>query len=257
MTRRPQQDDPVPGPVYLRIARDLRERIVTGQLGPGDQLPTEQELVEAYGTASRYPARQAIAQLVGEGLVITKRPQGSFVRSRQRLVYRPQEEFEPAPSADMDRFLGRLTAEGRTPTQTIEVSVAKPPPRLIAERLQADAAALRRRTRSIDGEPYHTNDSYFPLDLVRDSEIMLPVDIARGARQVLAELGAEEQWAVDEIVGRMPTYEETSRLELPPASPVIEHICTAYDRGGRPVRCTWNVLAADRHTVTYERRRPE
>lgn len=257
MTRPPRHDAQVVGPVYQRIAADLRERIRSGQLGPGDQLPTEQELVEHH-TASRYTVRQAVAQLVSEGLVVARRPHGVFVRSWHRLIYRPQEEFEPAPSEEMDRFLGRLKAEGREPTQTIEVSQVQPPP-VVADRLRTGdrAAVLRRRTRSIDGEPYHTNDSYFPLDLVTGSEIMLPMDIARGARQVLAERGAEEQRTTHEFVGRMPTFEESNRLELPPGSSVVEHICTGYTAAGDPVRCALSVLVGDRHTIVFELRRPE
>lgn len=246
----------MPVPIYLRIARDLREQIDKGNYAAGDRLPTEENLCESY-SATRYPVRQALQTLAGEGLVEARRPAGWFVRNRLRLIYRPQEEFEPAPSAEMDRFLGRLTAEGRKPTQTIEVAIEQPP-RTIAQRLGTGEqhVVLRRRTRSIDGEPYNTNDSYFPLALVEGSPIMLPVDIARGTRQVLAELGAEEVRAIDEIVSRMPTHIESQRLDLPTGSPVIEHICTAYDRSDRAVRCTLNVLAGDRHRITYERQRP-
>ncbi|MEJ2863070.1 hypothetical protein [Actinomycetospora flava] len=40
---------------------------------------------------------------------------------------------------------------------------------------------------------------------MQGSEIMHPADIGRGANQVLAELGAEQTHAVDEIEVRMPT----------------------------------------------------
>ena len=38
-------------PMYRRIAEDLREQIESGRLGPGQQLPTEPELREHYGSS--------------------------------------------------------------------------------------------------------------------------------------------------------------------------------------------------------------
>lgn len=243
-------------PAYQRIADDLRDRINAGEFGPGDQLPTQDELIEQTG-AARGTIIKAIDLLVHEGLVIARRPLGVFVRDRRRMIYRPQAEFRPAPSPEMDRFMAELVGEGREPSQSIDVTVV-PPPRDVADRLRTTdpVVVLRRRTRSIDGELFNINDSYYPRDLVDGSEIMLPFDIARGASQVLTELGAEQVHAIDEIYVRMPTPDETHRLDLGPGTPVAVHICTGYAAGDRPVRCTVNVLPGDRHTIVFERHRP-
>lgn len=243
--------------MFRRIADDLRARIESGELGPGQQLPTQLELVDQYEVA-RMTVRQALNELVNEGLVISRRPQGLFVRDRKRMAYRPQSEFHRPPSDVMDRFMAAITQEGRTPSQTIDVALSKPPTE-VQQRLNIDPDAtvvVRRRTRSIDGEPFNINDSYYPLDIVANSDIMSPSDIARGASEVLSELGHTQVRAIDEIYVRAPRPEEVSRLDLAPGTPVALHICTGYTADDRPVRCVLNVLPGDRHVIIYERLRP-
>lgn len=244
-------------PVYRRIAAQLRERIESGAYGPSDQLPSEKDLMVEFEIA-RGTAREAVNLLVQEGLVTTRQGRGAFVRRRRPMVLRPQAEFEPAPSEEMDRFMAQITAEGRAPAQTIAVEIITPP-LYVAEKLGStdDVVVVRRRTRSIDGEPYNINDSYFPAELVDGSEIMRPVDITRGANQVLAELDAEQVRVIDEWHFRQPTPDEARRLELLPGTAVGVCWATGYDATGRAVRCVYNVLPGDRHVVVYERRRSE
>src|SRR5258707_4350974 len=68
----------MPEPMYRQIAEDLRQKIESGELGHGDQLPTELELREQYDT-SRNTIRDAIRLLIARGLVDTRPGQGTFV----------------------------------------------------------------------------------------------------------------------------------------------------------------------------------
>lgn len=241
--------------VYQQIADDLRAEVIGGAIKPGGQLPTESALMKRYEVA-RATVRQALAQLVNEGLVLPIRPRGHFVRDRRPMRYRPQREFT---AVGVDVFLSDHQDEGREPTQDIEVAIVEPPP-LVAERLRSapeELAVVRRRLRYLDNEPFNINDSYFPLDLVTDTEIMRPADIARGANQVLAEHGHPQTRAVDEIFVRMPTPEEAHRLDLGPGTPVACHVCTGLTDNDVPVRVVVNILPGDRHIITYERTRPE
>lgn len=68
--------------MYIDIAHDLRERIASGQLRPGDDVPTEAELAERWQT-SRGPIRNALAALRAEGLVETTRGRPARVVSKK------------------------------------------------------------------------------------------------------------------------------------------------------------------------------
>ena len=65
-------------PMYRQIADDLRQKIESGAVPRGSQLPTELELREQYD-ASRNTIRDAVKWLTTRGLVETRPGQGTFV----------------------------------------------------------------------------------------------------------------------------------------------------------------------------------
>lgn len=67
-----------PQSLAAELTGRLREQIVSGTLSPGQKLPTEQELAEAW-RVSRTVVREAIAALKSEHLVITRQGVGAFV----------------------------------------------------------------------------------------------------------------------------------------------------------------------------------
>lgn len=242
---------------YRKIADDIRKQIREGALAPGDLLPTQQELSERYGVA-RMTTRQAIAELVNEGLVSGQQGKGVIVRSRQHMVYRPQAEFEPRTSSEMDRFMSALHREGRTPSQSIDVAVVSAPA-FVAKRLEVEPnsrVVVRRRVRYIDGDPFNINDTYYRFDLAINTEIMNPDDIPRGSNNVLTDFGYREVRAIDEFYIRMPDPDEVRRLALQPGTPVALHSVTGYTEKDEVTRCDLFVLPGDRHVILYERVHP-
>ncbi|WBB68270.1 winged helix-turn-helix domain-containing protein [Micromonospora sp. WMMD812] len=67
-------------PVYVQVADFLRTRIESGELAPGESLPSEARLTQEYGIG-REAVRMAISTLRSEGLVSTVRGHGTRVRS--------------------------------------------------------------------------------------------------------------------------------------------------------------------------------
>ena len=66
-------------PQYRTMAAELRALIESGELAPGDALPSESALAERYGVA-RGTVRHALAELEGAGLVESIHGKGRFVR---------------------------------------------------------------------------------------------------------------------------------------------------------------------------------
>lgn len=64
--------------IRQRVRDELRDRILTGQLRPGDRL-VERELAEGLGV-SRVPVREAIRSLESEGFVVVQSPRRVVVR---------------------------------------------------------------------------------------------------------------------------------------------------------------------------------
>lgn len=67
-----------PEPPYRQIAGDIRAAIESGELAPGQRIPTETELIEAYEVA-RTTVRRAVALLREDGLVVTVPQRGTYV----------------------------------------------------------------------------------------------------------------------------------------------------------------------------------
>lgn len=67
-----------PEPKYLQLAEKLRARIESGELQPGDAIPSETELEQQYDLA-RGTIRKAIRALREQGFIVTTRGKGSYV----------------------------------------------------------------------------------------------------------------------------------------------------------------------------------
>src|SRR6516225_3618875 len=122
--------------VYKQIADHLRDAIGQGRLAPGDQLPSEAQLMAHYGVA-RMTARNALRLLQDEGLITAEHGRGVYVRARP-----------PVRRLASDRFAQRHRKEGKAAftveaqqagaeprVDMLTVSEAKPPAEM-AERLK-------------------------------------------------------------------------------------------------------------------------
>ena len=59
-------NDARPDLLYSQVENNLRQQIISGELGVGEKIPTELELCERY-SVSRITVRRAVQNLVDEG----------------------------------------------------------------------------------------------------------------------------------------------------------------------------------------------
>lgn len=71
-------------PVYLQLARILRESIGRGEFGAGEKLPSETRLSQQY-ELGRDAVRDALQVLRSEGAIVTVKGSGSFVRGQGEM----------------------------------------------------------------------------------------------------------------------------------------------------------------------------
>jgi len=65
-------------PLYFKIESLMRNKILSGQLEPGNKLPTESDLIERFGV-SQITIRKALSNLERDGLIVRNRAKGTFV----------------------------------------------------------------------------------------------------------------------------------------------------------------------------------
>lgn len=68
-------------PLYIQVKEAILKRIVSGELCPGDRLPTEDEMIRSH-RVSRITVRRALELLQHDGLVERFARKGTFVTSR-------------------------------------------------------------------------------------------------------------------------------------------------------------------------------
>ena len=244
----------MPDPMYRQIAKDLRQKIESGELGHGTQLPTELELREQYD-ASRNTVRDAIKLLITHGLVVSRPGQGTFVVEQIDpfvIVVKPETGFGLGEGA---AYASDVAAVSRRPTVSdppVEVQQATG---VIARELQlADGSLVvsRHQQRFIDDTPWSLQTSFYPMSLVEQgaTSIVQALDIPNGVISYLAEvLGIKQVGWRDKITVRTPDPNEASffRLADDGRIAVFETFRTSFDESGRPLRVTITVYPADRN----------
>ena len=240
---------------YRQIADHLREAINAGEIAPGEQLPSERELMEQYD-AARGTARQAISLLRSEGLIETEHGKGAFVRKRSAVRRVAHDRFlRRHRQAGNAAYLAELETAGRTPeVEILEVGQAAAPADA-AQRLELDESApvlVRRRRYLADGFPMELATSYVPWSIAEGTQMAEANTGPGGIYARIEERGHQLERFAEEVTARMPSPEEAKALRLMPGVPVIGVLRTAYDSEGTPVEVCDTVMAADRYVLTYE-----
>lgn len=241
-------------PLYEQLAAALRDQIAAGDYPPGSKLPSERQLMERHG-ASRNTVRLGLKRLVVEGLVFPSQGQGYLVHRQDVLVYNASrsEDHDRRLSAGVDAWVQDIEEQGRTPSQTISVSIEKASPEM-AMKLEIQATTLvlvRRRLRFVDGQPWSTEDSYYPHGLVKDTLVAEPADIPEGVIAYMASIGHAQLRYVDDVTAVMPNPGQADELAVEPGVPLLVRTRTGYTEKG-PVRVTVTAMPTDRNVLRYE-----
>lgn len=200
-------------PRYQRLAEALRQEVVGQRWKPGDRLPSENDIADAYGVAPG-TARQALAQLVKEGLLERAHGRGTFVR-------------RPSFDQSLFRFFRFSGEDGvrAVPESRILRRVVTAAPRNVARALKIEEGAETinmSRLRLIGEEPAVAEDIWLPLprlgkflDVELDDvgPLLYPV-----YDQVCGEVVARAEEA---LTVETATPEIARLLRLPAGAPVI------------------------------------
>lgn len=243
----------MPQPLYLQIADELEEQIRSGDLSPGSQLPTEDDLRDKY-RASRNTIRDAIKRLVGQGLVETKPGQGTFVTTKVDPFVTV---LTVAPGAvgvgEGVTYLSEVSAEHRRPYVTPPRIEVQAPPEVITRRLRVPSGTqivCRHQERYIDDLAWSLQTSFYPMDFIARgaSRLLMAEDIREGAVSYLREtIGLTQVGYRDWITARRPKSNEQRFFRISHDSTVFEIFRTAFDQHKKPMRVTVTVFPADRN----------
>ena len=232
-------------PLYRRIAADLRDRVAAGELPPGAQVETEQELMTRY-EVSRATVRQALAGLVAEGLLEIRRGRGTFVHEAA-LEHR---------LGGFYTFSREIERHGRRPgTRVLGVGVEPADP-VVADGLglaSATAVVALSRVRLADDQPIVSETSYLPATRFRGLE---DVDFTEAGlyETLTARFGTRPARAREAFTPVLLSEEDAAVLGGRPGDPVLSVERTTYDAEGVIIEFCRSILRADRYRYSVELR---
>jgi len=230
-------------PIYLQLARKLGQSVREGRFKPDEALPSERSLSEGL-QLSRATARNAIDQLVEQGLVIRKRGSGNYIAPRleQPLVHLTSfsEELKRRGYAPSSRWLGREIVTAKIEEQlSLGLSTNAKVARLERLRLADDvvmAYEVSVLPESVLPEPHLVEGSLYECLAVSNQ---IPV---RGLQHIRA-LNASTLLA--------------TRLGIPENQAVLFITRIGYQASGRAVELTHSYCRSDYYDFVVEMRREE
>lgn len=222
-------------PLYLQLARSLREHISSGGIGPGSALPSERDLSEMAGL-SRVTVRKGIEQLVGEGVLFRKQGSGTFVAPR----------IETA-GTKLSSFSDETRARGEAPGVVwINKTYAQPTGEEATALQISPTARVARlgRVRLAGGEPLAIEHAIIPAEFLPDLE-----GLGDSLYQALDAHGFRPTSGTQRVRAALATPTEAGILSVRQNSEVlrIERLTRIPD--GRLVEFTRSVYRGDRYEI--------
>ncbi|WP_284579037.1 GntR family transcriptional regulator [Streptomyces sp. 2P-4] len=242
-------------PRYLQIAEDIVQQIRAGVLQPGDQVPSEAEMVERYGVSGG-TIRKAMTEIRASGLVDTRHGKGSYVKARPPVRHRSSDRFRRSlRRGGKAAYLAESEQSGATAKVSVIFIGPMEAPEEIAQRLGVEPGTqilARRRLYFRNGTPVETATSYLPWDVVKDiPELFAENPGGGGIYARLEDHGHVFAEFVETLQARPAAKAEASELALSPGAPVVHLLRNAVTETGRVVEVCDTLMAADQFVFEY------
>ncbi len=190
---------------YIMIYDELVKTIEDGNVGPGEKLPSESELMDKY-KVSRDTIRKSLDLLEENGYIQKAKGKGSFVLDIDKF------DFPVSGIVSFKEISKKMGHSFRTIVEHLELTT---PNREIKKRLQLGKEDLIWeviRVREIDGEKIILDKDYFNNEYIKG----LTKEICEDStyEYIEGELGLNINYAKKEIVVEKATEEDKRYLDL-------------------------------------------
>ena len=232
-------------PLYRRIEEDLRARIRSGELPPGTQLETELDLMDRY-RVSRATVRQALAPLIGQGLLEIRRGLGTYVAA-------PRFEHTIGGFYSFSREIERHGLRPGTRVLDLHVERADETVAAALDKPVGTRVVALRRLRLAGDEPLVVETSYLPserfpgLEKVDFSGVRLYDTLTRA-------YGCRPTRARESFEPILPSRAEADLLGQPREQPALRVERVAFDQDDQPIEFCRSTVRGDRYRYSVELR---
>jgi len=223
-------------PRYHQVYVALRGWITDGRFAPGDKIPAEPELCEAF-RVSRITVRRAIDELEQEGLLVRRQGSGTFVPERIPV---------PPVALDLSQMTTRVANLGRT-TEVTELKTAwvrADPATAVALELEPGARVHKSsRVRVRGGERMGLVTTWLREDVGRR---IRPRDLRKRTVLELIERAGFRVDSAEQSIGASLAGIDTARsLGIAVGVPLVRIERVVRETGRRPVERVEALWRAD------------
>lgn len=220
-------------PLYLQLARNLRNHIASGEIDPGSALPSERDLSEITGM-SRVTVRKGIDQLIEEGVLFRKQGSGTFVAKRIE-----------APNSALSGFSDDARSRGEDPGVIWMIKGYASPTEEEAAALGISTATRvvrLGRIRLSGGEPLAIEHAVVPAEFLPDLE-----RLKDSLYELLEENGVRPVSGTQRIRAALATPTEAGMLCIQEKAEVLRIERLTRTRDGRALEFTRSAYRGDRY----------
>ncbi len=229
-------------PAYKRIQGAIRRRIDSGQLKPGNVVPSERELAKLH-RVSLMTARHALTDLARDGIVERRHGAGTFVAP---------------PKVHFNKLLGyteQMASLGLTAHSRIVSSAIVNREHEIAARLGLQPTSrLGRleRVRLVATEPVALEICYWSADDF-PALIAAPLDRVSLFKLIERDCGIEMAYADEEIDATDADQRTADLLSIPRGAPLLRMRQLIFSTSGRATVYVTGFYRSGRHTLRIRR----
>lgn len=233
---------------YRHIWRELQSDIQSGRWKVGQQIPSESALSDTYGV-SRGTVRNAIEQLVNDGMLRKEQGRGTFVIS---VVPRLRKNLDWLAS-----FTRQLRDSGIKPSTEVLaadlMSVGQAEGRIIEGfgLSETDEVVYIRRLRRGNDVPFAIQTVYLRPERCPDI-LDKGVDLSHLFRLYAERYDTRIIWGNEIIRVAAASDDEAALLEIAPGAPVVIRDRISYDQDEYPFEVLHSVDRGDRFEYRYE-----
>ncbi len=226
-------------PRYYQIKQVIKKWIINDEIGRGKKIPSENELASSFHV-SRLTVRQALSQLVQEGLLTSRRGDGTYVTDNAKLLDSYNLEF----SGFMDDLFYQIS---RSKTKSVEIKrkeLSKP----IREKLELPGKEKEivqiKRVRFIDNRSFAHTVNYLPVEIGKKftKKALMKKPLLQIMEQDFEILFTE---AFQTIEASFADQSLAKKLEVPPGSPILFVERIMYTKRRKPVELVQSSYRGD------------
>ncbi|BCL80288.1 GntR family transcriptional regulator [Ktedonobacteria bacterium brp13] len=220
-----------PLPLYYQLKEVLKQQIRAGHLAPHTAIPSEPELVTQYHV-SRATVRQALTELVHEGLLYRQHGRGTFVcepRVQQQTI------------SELTSFSDELRRRGKRPGGMLFVSELVRGSQSVREqlRLTDEEQVIRlERLRTSDDIAVAYEVDYLPYPRAAGIYQRAKETADGSLYTLMSSEGLQPYIAEESFKGDHPNEREVELLRIDKEEIGVRLYCTAFDETGAPIEYT-------------------